>query len=54
MIAYDTLQRWEEDPAKGELPMSSAHLLDKVIAHRESHRSISHDGSWVKNCSNQP
>jgi hypothetical protein len=47
MIAYDTLQRWEEDPAKGKLPPSSAHLLDKVVSHRKSHRSVSHDGSWV-------
>jgi hypothetical protein len=41
-------QSTDQDPAKkGKLPTSSAHLLDKVVAHRKSHRSVSHDGSWV-------
>jgi hypothetical protein len=48
ILAYDALARWNEIHGINETePETSARLLDKVVDHRRSHRSVSHDTGWL-------
>jgi hypothetical protein len=48
MIAYQTVSSFNNDPeAAGKNFETSAHLLDRVVKERKSHRTVSQDGSWL-------
>ncbi len=47
MLAYQTVESFNNDPQAGKNFETSAHLLDRVVKERKSHRTVSQDGSWV-------
>jgi hypothetical protein len=48
MIVYQTVESFNNDlEAAGKKFETSAHLLDRVVKERKSHRLVSQDGSWV-------
>jgi hypothetical protein len=48
MLAYPTVASFNHDPeAAGKNFETSAHLLDRVVKERKSHRMVLQDGSWV-------
>jgi hypothetical protein len=53
MLAYQTVESFNNDPeAAGKNFETSAHLLDRVVKERTSHRTVSQDGSWDHNNKN--
>lgn len=49
MLAYQTVERLKngDDPSDVKNMETSAHLLDKVVSERKSHRGVAHENKWV-------
>jgi hypothetical protein len=48
MLSYQTIESFNNDPeSAGKKFEILAHLLDRVVKERKSHRTVSQDGSWV-------
>jgi hypothetical protein len=48
MLAYQTVESFNNEPeAAGKNLETSAHLLDRVVKERKSHRSVLQDDNWV-------
>ena len=49
MIAYQTVELYENGEVEtgNEEFKSSAHIIDKVVGCRKSHRSVSQDTGWL-------